>query len=433
MSYVIDHAINIPATTQRVWAVINDVSTNPIWQADCELVSFLTSKHNGLGTRWRYSDAAGHETVCEITAWYEGLGYEYKVIDGTPYQGKNRGRIRLQEIAEGTVVQWTFNYELGGVLSGVRNIGIKRGLEQVITDSLRNLYSYIKTSQQEFEAANIKSLMRDAPSVEERSQYKPRHPSALEQKAMQDGAPSGQPKPSQTAITADVYTPEEADASFRRPIAEPPVAEDDTRPNPSVTPLVEEESLQAAPVEEPSFLSGLPDWAQPKQETQHHQRFEPPQVATEASTEGLAETPAPPTVEVEISAPLSPTPPEAQPADVASPATVSPEELTQPITPEEAAKPTQEVLPAAEALPVAKALPAMPDPDPHDTAKMSVFELFGLQKPSETQEVRVLTNLDLRSSQELRTLKTSETAKIGRIGLRNVMRMRRVKVRRPKL
>src|SRR5687768_10262320 len=103
---VIDHRILVPASPDRVWQYISDINRNPSWMVDCRSVSFLTTMHAGPGTRWRITDAKGKDRVAEITVWYDRLGYEYKFVDGVPFS-QNKGQIRLQEIAEGTVVQWT--------------------------------------------------------------------------------------------------------------------------------------------------------------------------------------------------------------------------------------------------------------------------------------------------------------------------------------
>src|SRR5690606_14538533 len=110
---VIDHAILISASPTFIWRFLGDVSQNPKWQEDCTNISFLTTQHEGKGARWRYSTTKGKDVVVEITAWYDTLGYEYMIVDGSSV-GENKGRMRLQEIAEGTLVQWTFNYEVEG-------------------------------------------------------------------------------------------------------------------------------------------------------------------------------------------------------------------------------------------------------------------------------------------------------------------------------
>ncbi len=176
----IDHRILIPAAPDVVWDFISDITRNPQWQVDCFEVIFLTSKREGPGLRWRYSTPNGAEYVIAVTAWYNGLGYEYYFVDGVPFR-ENKGRIRLQEIPEGTIVQWTFTYELGGILGGVRSaLGLKRQINRTIADSLKALWQEMKQSAAG-RSHEAKSLMRDAPDVATRSTYQPRHPSAVAQ------------------------------------------------------------------------------------------------------------------------------------------------------------------------------------------------------------------------------------------------------------
>ena len=139
---IIDHRILVPKSPELIWEYISSLDKNPTWQVECQSIALLSSRQDGAGTRWRYSNPKGHEFVIEVTAWYEGLGYEYTLVDGTSYR-ENKGRIRLQEIAEGTVIQWTFTYEMDGLLGGVRNAVLhKRQLENVMVDSLKRYGEY---------------------------------------------------------------------------------------------------------------------------------------------------------------------------------------------------------------------------------------------------------------------------------------------------
>ena len=114
----------------------------------------------------------------EIAAWYETLGYEYTVVDGAGF-GENQGRVRLQEVTDGTVVRWTFNYELSGVLGGLRNaMRKKRGTTKQIQDSLRNLHKLIQTESGGISTHQARANVREAPDVDDRSMYTPRHPSS---------------------------------------------------------------------------------------------------------------------------------------------------------------------------------------------------------------------------------------------------------------
>ena len=235
---IIDQRILIPARQDVVWAYLSDLSRNAEWQADCKSVSFLSTRHEGAGTRWRVSADKTKDAVYEITSWYNGLGYEYVIVDGAAYKD-NKGRLRLQEIAEGTVVQWTFSFEGGGLLGG----GKVRQLDATMAASLKALYKQVKALSQS-EGLVARSLMRDAPDVEARAAYKPRHPTSLA-----DGSPA---EVAEDAVLLPP-TPEPAvqveDAAFVAAVdlsAEPPLEVDDTRPRPAVE-AAPDENLQFAP------------------------------------------------------------------------------------------------------------------------------------------------------------------------------------------
>jgi uncharacterized membrane protein len=343
MNNVIDHAIQIPVAPNHVWELISNPENNPKWFTDCQSIAFLNSIRRGIGMRWRYKDKNGREYVTEITAWYEGLGFEYTIVDGVSYT-PNKGRIRLQEVAEGTVVQWTFSYELTGLLGGLRNsLGIKRTLDTTIVESLRNLYRLAKDQYKELDIKSSRSLMRDAPNVQERATYQPKHPSVL-----QEGKPKLTPTP------AVSLPPVSSDALYARPaLAEPPLADDDTRPNPSVqTTAIQTDAtpLPTAPstVPTPTVLTTVP--------------LTPiaPTIAEIAKSEAPPPTTIPP-----MPAPNTPTP------------------TPEPIVPK---------------IDLSKL-------DKRDTATISVFELFGLPKPSETSEIKPV----LQDSGEKEITKTTET------------------------
>jgi uncharacterized membrane protein len=355
MTQVIDHAIQIPVSTANMWALVSNPENNPRWQTDCQSISFLNSIRRGIGMRWRFRGSGNKEQVAEVTAWYEGLGFEYTLVDGTSYTS-NKGRIRLQEVPEGTIVQWTFSYELGGVFAGLRNsLGTKRSLDNQIVESLRNLFRVAKEMYREADLKDAKSLMRDAPNVQERSSYKPRYPSVLEE---------GKPRPASATPSRElpkvVLPPTSSpDAVFQRPsIEEPPIAAEDTKPNPvlskSVTPPPIEEVVVAPTTPSPdeqavkSLQPVVEQW----------QASSPYNVDIEADTGG--EIAVEPVEAPTIEAPKAPAP------------------LASYVAPE----PSREPL-----------LPKI-DPstlDKRDTATISVFELFGIPRPSNTQEMAAVS------------------------------------------
>lgn len=221
---IIDQAILIPASPDFIWRFVGDLSKNVDWQEDLTHISFLTTQREGKGARWRYSTAKGHDVIAEIVAWYDTLGYEYKVVDGAKF-GSNQGYIRLQEIAEGTRVRWTFHYEPRGVFGGLRNsMGRKRSIASGIEESLRNLHKLIQEETGGISTHQAKATLKEAPDVEERSSYRPRHPSAFVDSALKD-----------------IYN--RSEASAKQPISyqldhetapAPPLADEDTKPNPVV-------------------------------------------------------------------------------------------------------------------------------------------------------------------------------------------------------
>ncbi|MFN8379053.1 MAG: SRPBCC family protein [Anaerolineae bacterium] len=317
---IIDQRILIPARQEVVWTYLSDLSKNAEWQADCRGISFLSSKHDGVGTRWRSTTDRGNDVVLEITSWYNGLGYEYMFVDGMNLK-ETKGRLRLQEIPEGTVVQWTFSFEGGGLMGSGRTA---RQFDSTMAASLKALYKQIKTLNSEGLAA--RSLMRDAPDVEARAAYKPRHPSAAD-------APA---ESTEDAVLLPVTEPQlgAQDAGLVAAIdlsAEPPITVADTKPRPSVAVTADGDErfapkpeLVAAPVvEEPA----------------------------------LNEEPAP------VSAPAV-SQPEPSPAPDMQPALVTetPPDRT------------------AAAVAAAAAAASLPPADPHGK---SIWEIFGVEKPTQ--------------------------------------------------
>lgn len=232
---IIDQRILIPARQDVVWAYVSDLTNNAEWQSDCRAVSFLSTKHTGTGTRWRSTTSQGRDAVLEISSWYNGLGYEYQYVDGGAFK-ENLGRLRLQEIPEGTVVQWTFSFEGGGGLFGGGRA--TRQIDSTMAASLKALYKQVKNfTKDQNEAMVAKSLIREAPDVEARAAYKPRHPSALAEGALDDAAEGAVllPVTSEPAIK-----PEDAGLVAAIDLhSEPPVAVDDTKPREPVGAVTE--------------------------------------------------------------------------------------------------------------------------------------------------------------------------------------------------
>ncbi len=333
-----------------------NLGRSPEWQQNCRSVSFLTTMHQGHGTRWRVTDAGGQDRVYQITAWYDRLGYEYLIVDGAGFK-QNRGQIRLQEIVEGTVVQWTFSYELGGFMGGVRNVlGIRRQIDSAIQESLRSLYRLITKGGEA--VIESKAQMRDAPDAVSRAQYRPRHKSAFDQKQ------------------APPLT-----------LTEPPLAEGDTRPHSVVTEIGAPDPGITAPADDALFRPPTPTTA--------------------------------PAATSEVMPPVLPTP---------APG-LAPEPFRLPSFDQENVVETEK-LPTV----ITDDLDNTATPvktDARDTSHLSVFELFGLPKPSETQELqKVISPASSAAATEVRApVSTPELP--SRFGLRYKQRRGAVRLRRP--
>jgi hypothetical protein len=407
---ILDHRILIPKSSELVWSQISDLSKNPNWRTDHGSISFLNSRREGVGVRWRYTTPSGKEYVAETVAWYEGLGYEYTLVDGVSYR-ENKGRIRLQEIPEGTVVQWTFTYEMNSFLGGVRNaIALKRQVENDMIDSLKKLWQILNQSRSEV-THETKSLIREAPNYEARSQYKPRHPSVMAE-----------------------------DLSQLTPISEPPYSEEDTRPGSPThvdTPVGETEPEFLADLPTEKAAMGIEPSRVPESESESMlETARNEEVSTTAEPVVYAQNP-------ESEPTISLTPQSGLVSDFVTPPPILPE---QPVivvidVPEELITQTSEEqfvaeipsgrtpsITTTEAAPQLQEQMSAIDSSKMDTAEISIFDVFGLPKPSETQEMAAVKvaepSIEILPPPLMRP-------NSGRYGLRILLRRGRVKLRRP--
>ena len=417
---VIEHAIAIPTKQRHVWEYIRDIGRHPHWRVDCTSISFLSNQISGRGTRWRSIQSSGKAQVIEITAWYEGLGFEYVIVDGGSFT-TNRGRLRLQEVPEGTIVQWMFSYELTGFLSGLRNsVVIRRKIDNEIIDSLRNLYTIVKQARgdEQFRAHDASSFPREAPDVEARANYQPRYPSALEQKA------------------DSIHAAPEAPASEPRStkpegISEPPVIDDDTQPN---IPVQGDAPTTQEALQEPTFLKDIPTASPQKPiEATEPQIIQAPPVEV-AKTPEIADS-----RDLEEAVKLTPEEVPALLDSATIPAPQKPSQVEVSTPPELLPEPSTSGSKSAD-LP---RLPGLPDDEITDTSKISVFEIFGLPKPSDTELVRAIRLEDERpdppSPSEAAAFMDGaatepdiEPEPQKRSGLRAALRRKHSKVRQPK-
>ncbi len=394
---LIDHRILIPASPEHVWRFVGDLRRNLEWHVNAKNLSMLTSTPKpATGTRFRLTQQRGRDQVWEVTAWYDRFGYEYRVVEGSPFR-QNKGLFRLQETPEGTVVQWTLSYTGGGLFGG----GGKTQ-EQIIIDSLQKLYKLI-TRSKEVDTFQAKSLMRDDPGVEARANYRPRHATSVPTESGEGvrvpKSPYAPPTPGKPIPAVPTDNPFAAPAAFTPPPA--PQKLEDTRPHPIVV-----EPINSASSLEPDFLIDEPNT--PFTEIPS----EPLRVPSVKPIEPvIAPPPAlnepqsihddvpvfappvfrPPTIEVAPPPTPAPTPPMATPV-------VPPDFVVDAPTPvQPVSEPPAPVQPAP-SIAEAAATPIAPKRDKlSDTSKLSVFEIFGLPKPSETQPMAPL-NMDALSA-----------------------------------
>jgi uncharacterized membrane protein len=170
---LIDQRILIVAPVEAVWTYVSDPALMSKWNKNCKQISVLTTRTTGVGTRRRCVGVDGRAVVEETTAYFENIGYEYHVVDG-PYRDF-RGRFRLQAIPEGTIVNWTVEYHLRGVLPGVRNaLSFRRHYEDMMADSLRQLRRMVEASGIQLDPEkHARYAMQDGPSAEARASRSP--------------------------------------------------------------------------------------------------------------------------------------------------------------------------------------------------------------------------------------------------------------------
>jgi hypothetical protein len=449
---IIDKRVQIVTPSQVIWDFIRDISRNPSWQVDYASVSFITPRREGPGVRWRYTTPTGHECVVEISAWYNRIGYEYHYVDGMPFR-ENTGRIRLQEVPEGTIVQWTFSYQTSGLFTARR---VVKQLELAIEDNLQNLKKQFSQTRGT-RAFESKTLMRDAPDVSIREQYKPRHPSLS---TVRDSAytPPRSPiliEPPVASGDAEPVTPI-VDKPIRKTgasIYEPPIEQSDTRPRPPVPvqPIKTASRLDEstvpprlrvpdAPIAEPDFLEDFNAVRETEERAAIDQAIFEPAVSLEDTKPTSAVKP------VTDAAPVvtEPPPMEAE-KTIETPAAMRTEpKLLAP--PEKVIEQVSQLQGETDATPVfvKPESPAKPESAPilhDDTATKSIWEIFGVARPNESVSQPSQNTAQTSNSAETITLSDSQRLvygdtttyliMTGRVGLRARRRRDTSRVRRP--
>jgi uncharacterized protein YndB with AHSA1/START domain len=405
---LIDQRILIGAPPEGVWRILSDSNQLARWHAGYRGVSVLTTQSTGVGTRRRCTLSTGKDVIEEITAWVDGWGYEYTLVDGGPYRAF-QGRFRLQAGPDGTSVQWTIAYQPKGLVGATRDrLGGQRRVQEMMSASLRQLRLAVEELGVRIDDSyRSRVAIRERLNADERVQYQRRHqpPETVEPDAPVAIEPA--PDPSFVAsLTGTEPTPV-------------PAADDDTQPKPpaGLHDATDAREAPSAPLDAPVARQDVPP---------EHAAFAPPPAPVEAAP---GET-VPDTVPDEggdnaipdykrvtpprgipavhpSAAPVEP-PPDSPPADMPPvPEAIAPPapETRSPDHPTDAIEPVGEpafISPPPRALEItlatdanraSSAAPTLPPQTPtHDTGEISIWEVFGMRRPSE-EDSEVLDSL----------------------------------------
>ena len=369
---LIDQRILIPAPMQAVWDTLANHSLLPKWRMDVRAVSVLTTEHNRPGTRRRISTKTGRADIIEeIKIWYEGIGYEYTLIEGGDYRSYV-SRLRLQATADGTIVQWTISYDFGGLLK--RFLGGRRRrkrLETLAINSLRQLRRYVESTGVKLDSQyRERNSIQSAPDASSRAEY-----------------------------GAKLIAQEEAKQDSRQMsaihIPEPPVKIDDT---PSVQHVVPPSFLAEALQTSEQDLAGLTPAAPPvsADDTRPSESIDVSALSTSPARQSLTDDSgiAPVKITEEPPAKTDDTPP--------NPAIAAPKEavaamVTDTPAPAPTSKPASPTENEDEDFPPPTAM--------RDTGEISIWEAFGVQRPSDSLSIIID---ELRQDDEANKDKTNK-------------------------
>ena len=427
---LIDQRILIDAPPHLVWEYVSDPDKLARWHAGYSSVSVLTTQRTGTGTRRRCARTGGGKDIIEeITAWVDGLGYEYVLVEGGAYRSL-QGRIRLQAGPDGTSVQWTMSYEPKGIFGALRDRFGGKGQEMaMMATSLRQLRRQIdELGQRMDESYRAKVSIQDRLNADERAQYQRRHPAPSEIEVSEVEAeavpePAGEavserppaPPPEHIAppaeTSADAQDTESIDSAPAEPVTAPtepalPVSGDEgpAIPEPSfVTDLTVEpgdDDYSHAADTQPKPPEGLREvpTAQPDESTGDGA----PGDRIDAAERPVAETVTEPAEELRspFARPVDDVPLPPPPEHIAPPAPA-------PVTPIEEEPDYRRPTPARG---IPSVIPAMPQDAPPpvdvehmteeqrraaglppqtpktDTGEISIWDVFGVPRPSKQDE-----------------------------------------------
>ncbi len=383
---LIDQRILIVAPVETVWTYVSDPAMMTKWLKNCKQISVLTTRTTGAGTRRRCIDARGRAEVIETTAYFENIGYEYRVVDG-PYR-EFRGRFRLQAIPEGTIVNWTVEYRLRGVLAGLRNLlSFRRHFEDLMADSLRGLRRLVEASGVRLDPeSHARYAMQDGPRPEARTARSP--------ETTRPGSGKAAPSAMKPVAVGDDDVPEISGSDIAGPTLvrvppPPPEAPAEVAPGRSErlspseaaeTPIASDDA--ALPDTKPRAPKGLRESLAAQARESAVSKQDDDEEQAEAARAQSA-----PTVPISLVAPPLEPPQETQTVGITPPPAPPwpgvpdsfPERVPTSLPQEkEPAREPEQPLEQAD-VPL----------DKHDTGQMSIWEVFGLERPSERAQAEL--------------------------------------------
>jgi hypothetical protein len=370
-----------------------------------------------VGTRRRTTDEHGRTTVEEITHWLDNLGYEYVMVDG-PYRSY-KGRVRLQAIPEGTIINWTVEYRLRGLFSGLRNLlSFRHRMESTMAESLRELRRLVERSGARIDPERqARFAMRAAPSVEARAAFasvpsdepkaaKPQTPLVLGDDDLPDGVPPIEMTVPSVLHVSMTNTPVPPAEQPKEPIAKLTAAE---------VPIVKITDTSASLADtKPRKPQGLREALAKAEQDKQNPLILPAQ--TPVTDSGQWDSAAP-TVPIALIAPPLEPEPETQTMEVLPP--VVPDTLPEQVpTPRSIMLPVERKPLKEDGAPLEVEVP--PPTHLEDTGEISIWDVFGVVPPSE----RTRTDLEAIIA-SLQTPSESESASAQPPAPRKINTMRR--------
>ena len=97
--------------------------------------------------------------ILQVTAWVDGLGYEYSMVEGGAYRSY-QARFRLQPGPDGTSVQWTLTYQPRGLFGALRDrFQGRRAQAAAMAASLRRLKHRSGSARRAYGGGNARALL----------------------------------------------------------------------------------------------------------------------------------------------------------------------------------------------------------------------------------------------------------------------------------